>query len=204
MATKTRSGCHTFEDFCAIVPHGKKGDLIDGVIHIAPPDPTKVDRLWGWLQVLFSCYVEVKKLGRVFSLRVAFRLDDRNAPEPDIAFLRGEHANRIHRTHVEGPPDLAMEIVSPDSVERDYEKKRKQYEWAGVPEYWIIDDEEKNLLLLRLNPQGQYRKVQLRRGGFHSKIVPGFRLDPNWLWQEPVPFTALEIADKLFAESSAE
>ncbi len=59
-----------------------------------------------------------------------------------MLFVRHEHADRIHHGRVDGPPDLAIEIVSPESVERDYEKKRKQYQRARVPEYWIIDEEE--------------------------------------------------------------
>jgi Uma2 family endonuclease len=201
MSTKTRVGCHTFEDFCYLVREDEKADLIDGVIYMASPENTDANDLFAWLLTLMYGYVECKKLGYVFGSRVAFRLDDRNGPEPDIAFVRNEHADRIHRGRVAGPPDLAMEIVSPESVERDYEKKRKQYQRAGVPEYWIIDEEEEIILLLRLNARRRYREVRPRRSMFHSEILPGFRLDPSWLWQEPRPF-AIAIAQRLLAGSS--
>lgn len=47
MATGTRIGCYTFEDFCALIPTGQKADLIDGVIYMASPDNT--DALFMWL-----------------------------------------------------------------------------------------------------------------------------------------------------------
>ncbi|HWG44658.1 MAG TPA: Uma2 family endonuclease [Gemmataceae bacterium] len=203
MGTKTRSGCHTFEDFCALIPDGQKADLIDGVIYMASPDNTDANDLFGWLLVLMYGYAEAKKLGQVFGSRVAFRLKERNGPEPDLAFVLAEHGDRIQRGYVEGPPDLAVEIVSPESVERDYEEKRQQYQSAGVPEYWIIDEEEKTILLLRLNARGRYREVRPRRGIFHSEILPGFHLDPQWLWKEPRPY-ALVIAQQLLAGSSSE
>ena len=202
MGTKTRAGCHTFEDFCALVPDGQKADLIDGVIYMASPDNTDADDLFGWLFVLLYGYVATKKLGRVFGSRVAFRLDDRSSPEPDISFLRTEYAERIEPGRVEGPPDLAIEIVSPESVERDYKKKRKQYQRSGVSEYWIIDPEEQKVLLLRRNNRGRYQEVAPHRGKLHSEILPGFWLDPNWLWQDrPDVFAILE---QLLGESSDE
>ncbi len=203
MGAKTHAGHYTYEDFCALVRDDQKADLIDGVIYMASPDNTDANDLFVWLITVIHGYVERKELGRVFGSRVACRLDDRNAPEPDILFVRNEHADRILRGGVEGSPDLAIEIVSPESVKRDYKKKRQQYQRAGIPEYWIIDDEKKTVLLLRLSAHGRYRQVQPRRGIFHSEILHGFRLDPNWLWQEPRPF-AVDIAQQLLAESSAE
>lgn len=187
MGTRARTGCHTFEDFCALVPDGQKADLIDGVIYMASPDNTDADDLFGWLLAVISIYVEEKNLGRIFGSRVAFRLDERNSPEPDIAFLRIDQAERIERGRVEGPPDLAIEIVSPESVERDYKKKRKQYQRFGVAEYWIIDQEERKILLLRRNARGRFDEAQPRRGKLHSEALPGFWLDPNWLWTFPRP-----------------
>jgi Uma2 family endonuclease len=198
MTTKTATGCLTFEDFCYLVREDQKADLIDGVIYIASPENTDANDLFLWLSVVIYSYVERKKLGYVFGSRVAFRLDQRNGPEPDIAFVSEENANRINRGRVAGPPDLAIEMVSPESIERDYQQKRRQYQRAGVREYWIIDEDEQTITLLRLNPRRRYREVRPRRGRFHSNVLSGFYLDPDWLWQEPRPF-AIEIAQQLIA-----
>ncbi|KAF3886519.1 MULTISPECIES: Uma2 family endonuclease [Nostocales] len=37
------------------------------------------------------------------------------------------------------PARLAVEIVSPSSVKRDYEEKPPEYANKGIPEYWIVD-----------------------------------------------------------------
>jgi len=203
MGTKTRAGNYTYEDFCALIREDQKADLIDGVIYMASPDNTDANDLFVWLITVMHGYVERKELGRVFGSRVACRLDDNNAPEPDILVVRNEHADRILRGGVEGSPDLAIEIVSPESIERDYKKKRQQYQRAGISEYWILDEEKKTVLLLRLSARGRYREVRPRRGIFHSEILPGFYLDPDWLWREPRPF-ALDIAQQLLTASSCE
>src|SRR5438105_2261853 len=123
--TTVRSGCFTYEDFCALVRDGQKADLIDGVIYMASPENVEANDLFFWLGTLMYLYVQTKKLGKIHGSRVACRLDDKNAPEPDILFVAEKNRGRVKRGGVEGPPDLAIEIVSPESVERDYDKKRR-------------------------------------------------------------------------------
>ena len=63
--------------------------------------------------------------------------------EPDLMFLSTAHASRIGAYL--GVPDLAVEILSPGSVYKDREIKRKEYAAAGVVEYWIIDPESRTV-----------------------------------------------------------
>jgi Uma2 family endonuclease len=56
---------------------------------------------------------------------------------------------------IEGAPDLVVEILSPSTAGKDYSRKRWIYEAAGVPEYLIVDPDEKVGVLLRLEA-GQY------------------------------------------------
>jgi Uma2 family endonuclease len=200
MATAmTRSGVFTYDDFSALVREDEKADLIDGVIYVASPENVDANKLFLWLITIIHLYVRKKKLGEVFGSRVACRLNDTNAPEPDIVFVSTKHQDRIRRGGVEGPPDLAIEIVSPDSVELDYDKKRRQYQRFKIPEYWIVDEEERRIILLRLNSQGRYREVPVRKGALHSQALKGFRLNPDWLWQDPRP-DELEVLQQLLGE----
>src|SRR5207249_3641743 len=140
MIVETEHRVWTFEEFCDRIPEGLKADLIDGVIYVASPDNVQHYDIDIWLHILIRGYVKKRKIkGRLFGFKVAFRLGDHEGPEPDLAYLCPENVHRICRTYIDGPPDAAFEIVSPDSVVRDYQKKLKQYERAGVPEYWIID-----------------------------------------------------------------
>jgi Uma2 family endonuclease len=198
LATATRSGLFTYDDFCVLVGDGQKGDLIDGVIYMASPENIDSHDLFGWLYTVMRLYVRRRKLGRIFGSRVACRLDDKNAPEPDILFVADRNTKRLKRGGVEGPPDLAVEIVSPESVERDYDKKRRQYQRFGIPEYWIIDEDERKVILLRLDRQKKYREVAPRKGMLYSQALAGFRLDPNWLWQDPRP-DEIEILQQLLS-----
>ncbi len=181
---RNRSGPITYDVFCSMVADGQKADLIDGVIYMASPDNTDAGDLFMWLATLLYDFCEYHDLGKVYGSRVALKLDDKNSPEPDVAVVLKEHLGRVERGHVLGPADLAIEIVSPESVERDYEKKRNLYEKFAVPEYWIIDEELQKVTLLRLGPKG-YKEVRPRKGVLVSHALPGFWLRPEWTWQQP-------------------
>lgn len=65
-----------------------------------------------------------------------------------------------------GPPMLVVEIVSPGEVQRnrDYVAKRSQYQDLGVPEYWIVDPQTANVLVLELR-EGVYGEAETFSGG---------------------------------------
>jgi Uma2 family endonuclease len=188
MAIVSEHRLWTFEDFCERIPEGLKADLIEGVIYVASPDNIEHYGINSWLNSLWSLFLEKRKIrGRLFGFKMAFRLSEKSGPEPDLAYVRPENAYRIRKTSVQGAPDAAMEIVSPDSIDRDYRKKRKLYQKHGVAEYWIIDPLVQRVRCYRLGKDGKYKAVAPRNGRIESHIVPGFWIKPAWLWQSPLP-----------------
>jgi Uma2 family endonuclease len=75
-----------------------------------------------------------------------------------------------------------MEIVSPDSVERDWHDKYAKYEAAGVRESWIIDPLAQRAEVHALSSDGKYERVAEREGWLSSTVVAGFRVKPAWFW----------------------
>jgi Uma2 family endonuclease len=185
--TRPVVGDVTYEEFCWRVSEDQKADLIDGVIYMASPENTDANEMFVWLIIVMELFVDEFQLGRVYGSRVAVRFDKKTAPEPDILFLSKKHLHRVKRGGIEGAPDLAVEIVSPDSIDRDYNIKRIKYEKAGVPEYWIIDEIEETVTLLRLGADGKYREVKPKKGEHHSSVLKGFWLRPEWLFHSPRP-----------------
>src|SRR5262249_37076092 len=128
------------------------------------------------------------------------KLDDHNGPEPDILFIPKDQLYRVERGHIQGPATLAMEIVSPDSAERDYVRKKHLYEDDGFEEYWIIDEELEKVTLFRRNARGKFREMKPQKGELHSQAMRGFWLRPAWLWQSPRPRKA-EVLRTILARS---
>jgi len=177
-----------YDTFRAIVGDGQKADLIDGVIYMASPDSRINNKLNGFLFNLISMYIEARDIdGFVFFSRYACRISDIRAPEPDVGYVRPENADRVHENEMEGGPDIAVEIVSRDSVQRDYGEKRELYEAGGVEEYWIVDPRQQRVQFLRLK-NGRYDLAPLEENRvFKSSVIPGFWLDVNWLLARPIP-----------------
>ena len=65
---------------------------------------------------------------------------------------------KVSKRGIEGVPDLVVEILSPSTGNRDLTRKRWSYEAAGVPEYLIVDPDERVGLLLRLEA-GRYEEA---------------------------------------------
>jgi Uma2 family endonuclease len=169
---------------------------------MASPENTDHNLVVLWLGGILNLVVGRKRLGRVTINKVAYRLSERTAPEPDLAFVRADRLDLVRRGYVDGAPDLAVEFVSPESVERDYEDKRRLYEEAGVQEYWIIDlDESRATFLVRRGDR--FVEAPLKGSVFHSSVVPGFVLDTTWLWQNPLPDMLLIVQEILAGPANA-
>ena len=97
---------------------------------------------------------------------------------------------------MEGSPDLVVEIVCPDSVERDWQIKYLEYQAAHIPEYWVINPGYQRVQAYHLTEDGTYRPLAVDDGWLRSQLLPGFALRPEWLWQDPPPAT-LAIAREL-------
>jgi Uma2 family endonuclease len=78
---------------------------------------------------------------------------------------------------------LAVEVVSPDSIKRDYRFKRAEYASFGIPEYWIIDPAEQKITLLLL-VEGLYEET-LYQGDdlIQSPTFPELTLTVNQILQ---------------------
>ena len=181
-----------YERYVALFPDGLKGDLIDGHAIIDRSTSVLHERLFGLLFFVLKGYTQEKGLGEVFGSRTTMRVDDENGYEPDVLFIRADRLDILDVKDARAPVDLAVEIVSPSSGKRDRETKFAGYERVGVPEYWLVDPVRREAAFYRLDgepyrPGGAYRAVPLAGGVFESAAVAGFRLDPQALFQDPLP-----------------
>jgi Uma2 family endonuclease len=94
----------------------------------------------------------------------------------------------VKKNYLQGPADLAVEIISPDSRARDRGEKFYEYEQGGVREYWLIDPVRKQAEFYALGKNGIYRLMNVGEDGiFRSQVLKGLWLQVSWLWQTPLP-----------------
>lgn len=178
----------TYEEFLKSA-EGTWAEWIDGEVIQMAPASNQHQNLASFLTALLRHFAEAHRLGVVrpapFQMKTGPNLPGR---EPDILFIANQHLNRLKSTHLEGPADLVVEIISPDSRSRDRGDKFYEYEQGGVREYWLLDPLRKRAEFYRLGEEGTYDLVPVGKDGiFQSAVLEGLWLKVDWLWQEPLP-----------------
>lgn len=85
---------------------------------------------------------------------------------------------------MEGPPDLAVEVISPSSGEIDPGDKFAEYRQAGVAHYWIIDPNRRTIEAWRLEA-GNYVPAGRGQGaGVRLPPFPALEIPIEQLWRE--------------------
>ena len=108
--------------------------------------------------------------------------------EPDVQVVLPTSLERIKDTYLDGPADLVVEIISPESDTRDRVDKFSEYQAGGVPEYWIIDPIYEEALFYQRDEQGLFQRAPLdEHGVYHSRILPRLALSPTTFWQQNLP-----------------
>lgn len=169
---------------------GRRGEWVDGEVIVFMPATFRHENLVAFLLTLLTFIVSRKRLGVVVGSSYEVRTREGAAREPDVKVVLNEHRDRITDRRLEGAPDLAVEVISRDSVTRDRRVKYAEYEAAGVTEYWVFDPREGRgtVDVFGLGPDGRYRPVERHEDGtFRSSVVPGFWFDPAWLTSEDEP-----------------
>jgi Uma2 family endonuclease len=188
----------TYEDFLEWCDEDTWAEWVEGEIVMLSPASTRHQLISKFLLQILGIYVENRQLGQVlgapFQMKTGPELPGR---EPDIIFISRENLERLKESHLEGPADLVIEIISQESLERDRVEKFEEYEEGGVREYWLIDSERKEAEFYLLGEEGNYRLIfGGGEGEYRSEVVPGFWLRVDWLWEEPLPMV-LDVIKEL-------
>jgi Uma2 family endonuclease len=179
----------TYEEFLAWADEDANAEWVDGEVVWMSPISGEHQRMGRFLLRLFSEFLEERDLGELRYERFQMKTGpDLPGREPDILFVANAHLSRLKETCLEGPADLVVEIVSPESRERDTEEKFREYQQGGVPEYWILDLELKQAEFYQLGEESLYHRMAISDDGlFRSEVLPGLWLRVDWLWQDPLP-----------------
>jgi Uma2 family endonuclease len=177
----------SYEQFLEWLDDDTWAEWVDGEVELMSPISLEHQEVGSFLIALLRLYLLSRPLGRVvyepFQMKTGADLPGRS---PDILFVSNEHLYRLRSTHLDGPADLVVEIVSAESAERDRVQKFAEYERGGVREYWLIDPEKRLAEFYQLGEDGRYERIFAGgEGVYHSAVLSGFWLRVEWLWQQP-------------------
>jgi len=169
-------GQWTEADYFALPDTNRFVELSEGEL-IMPPHPTHThQQIVGKLYRAIYEFVAEHDLGTVQFGPLPVRLWPGKIREPDILFVAREHSDRIGEKFY-GPPDLAVEVLSPATRRTDRLEKTVEYARAGVREYWIVDPHAQTVEVFILR-EGVYELLGKWGGGeeAHSEVLAGFKV----------------------------
>ena len=187
----------TEEDFEAWCDENTKAEYVDGEVIVMTPAFAAHNCGETTLGTLMDLFVKKGNWGWISTagaMQVRLRMGLRRVP--DIVFVEKSRVDIVHETYIDGAPDLVVEIVSPSSTIRDWHEKYIEYEAAGVPEYWLIDQPQRRATLYALGEDRRYHPILPQDGKFYSKVLPGFWVKMEWFWQDS-QFDTYEMAKEI-------
>ena len=113
---------------------------------------------------------------RLLAAPMDVRLSDHDLIQPDLLVVCQE--SQMHPGHVDGPPDLVIEILSPTTERHDRLRKLNLYARSGVAEYWLVTPHP-FLFEVLSNRQGRFEiaGVYSEKDRFQSHRFPQLSLD---------------------------
>lgn len=131
------------------LPDGVRAELIHGELLMSPSPKERHQRIVSNLHFALRRLVQVSKSGRVYDAPLDVHLPSGDIVQPDVIYI--SDANRhIIQEWIRGVPDLAIEVVSAETPERDRIVKRDLYARNGIREFWLVDGQDQTVEVLQL------------------------------------------------------
>jgi Uma2 family endonuclease len=154
-------------------------EFTDGYVEFLAMPTLQHQRILAFLFSQFHAFVTANELGEVLFAALRVRVGERKFREPDLVFMGKDRRDRSGERYWEGA-DFVLEIVSddPKSRQRDWEQKRRDYAEARIPEYWIVDPQEKRIVVLKLEGDKYETHSEAGESGrVESALLSGFHVE---------------------------
>jgi Uma2 family endonuclease len=161
----------TYEDYVELPDDGRRYEILDGELEVSPAPRPRHQGVSMNLAALLHVHVREHGLGIVYCAPIDVILARDSIVQPDIVFVAAGRESIVTERAIEGPPDLAVEILSPDSERRDRSAKAGLYARYGVRHYWIVDPVLRTLETYELD-DGAYRRVAMHEGQAKARVAP--------------------------------
>lgn len=152
-------------------------ELLRGELIMMSPSGGEHSYIGMTIGVYLTVFVKKRGLGRVFGSDGGFQIghDPDTVRAPDAAFVCAERAGAWPGTgFIQGPPDLAVEVISP--TDRPHEVLAKVQDWldAGCRLLWLVDPKTRTVSVHRAGCKTEVLGTADQLRG--EDVVPGFIL----------------------------
>lgn len=152
-------------------PPGVRLELVNGEIEVSPSPVPRHSYVEKMLTVILGNHILAHDLGQLYG-DVDTLFGEHDVRRPDLIYFRKDRLHLVGEKAMEGPPDLAVEILSTSSIRTDRVVKFQLYERGGVMHYWIVDPDHRTIEGYRLDDAGRYQPTGQGRDADTLSLPP--------------------------------
>ena len=124
----------SYEAFLEWADEDTLAEWVDGKVVLLTPPSTRHQLIVRFLVASLSAFVEASDSGVLLPSPYQMKLGpDLPEREPDLLFVANNNTARIQKNRLEGPADLTVEIISPESRARDGVRSFMNTNRAALP-----------------------------------------------------------------------
>ena len=173
---------YSFEEYCHYNDNtDNRYELVDAHLKMMSPPSFRHLLIADKLKEILNQEIKRQQKSLICLSELVVRTGWKKSRIVDLAVIsRSQVIDSLEQTAIcEIPSLLVIEIVSPDSIQRDYRYKRSEYAAVGISEYWIVDPLEQKMTVLIFN-EGLYdEQVFLGETAIASNQFPELKITVN-------------------------
>ena len=154
---------YTYQEYCYLPNDGRRYEIIEGELYVTPSPSSMHQTVSRRLQYALMTQLELPGIAYIFDAPFDIILAETSVVEPDLVIIRKSRRDSISKRGFEGPPDVAVEILSSSTRGNDIFLKKAAYARAGISEYWIVDPDLGHVEVFRLKESGYDQGVLFDR-----------------------------------------
>ena len=161
----------TAVDIYRMLPEGTRCEVLYNQLIMTPAPNTDHQFISVKLSALLYNFLEETGKGVILHAPADVYFEqEQSVLQPDVLVILNENKSIIQKDGIHGAPDVVFEILSGNRI-HDTLKKKSLYEKAGVKEYFIIDPEDKKVVMFTYNEASQYELVYELTGKITSEVL---------------------------------
>jgi Uma2 family endonuclease len=168
----------TAEHLWNLPDSGGHNELVNGELRPMSPANPLHGKVAQRIAHRLSAFVEAHGLGDVFAAETGFIVarDPDTVLAPDVSFLLKSRipAEGLPERFFPGPPDLAIEVLSPNDRQVEVEQKVLAFLAAGTQAVWIVNPRSKTVTVYAAGPKSTLLTAKDAVTG--GALLPGFAL----------------------------
>ncbi len=178
------SALFTAEDLLRLPRGRERYELVEGRIRTMTPAGSRHGRIALIIGSRLEAHASPHDLGTVFAAETGFRIrtDPDTVRAPDVAFVARGRVDAVGDVegYWPGPPDLAVEVLSPGDTYAEVEEKTQDWLEAGCRMVIVVDPKKRAAVICR---PGGVRTIIPAEGEIDGgDVVPGWRMGLSGVW----------------------